>query len=380
MGKAANSAPARSTDVIRPPLFALLRAAGDGGAGGEFDELSVDTAHWAIEGGLGPLLRELTPATSALTRSPAWPAVIGADLTARMQSAAQLDALEQIVEACAKRLPPLTLLKGISSCTAHYAAPHLRPMGDVDILVEPECIADADRIVRELGYEPRRSSTDYRDHHHLAPLVHPETDVWIELHHALFPRRTALGSDAVFSAASVLAERRPGSFRGRRVYHLSPELQLVYVPAHWGQSLKLLVGPAGLRSMLDTMLILRRAPSLRWPTILEWLDGAVATGPVYLMLAYLDARGLATLDPQILEAIRRRQRAFGIAGTRVAFRLLDRYIFEARPPGRLAGDRVLALMWTGLLQHGGSWRKVLAMTSRLRDSAARRWRPPVPAR
>jgi hypothetical protein len=125
--------------------------------------------------------------------------------------------------------------------------------------------------------------------------------------------------------------------------------------------------------MLDTMLLLRRASSLRWSTVLGWLDGAAAASSVYLMLAYLHTRGLVTLDATILHELRRRQTAFGPAGLRIAFRLLDRYVFDDRPPGFLGGPRALALLWTFLLQHGSRRRKLRSMSSRLAESGRRRW-------
>jgi hypothetical protein len=351
--------------------LSLLRAAVDDDASRGFEGMDAHTVRWAIRSGLGPLLRRLTPDASPLTASPAWPAVVGAELAARIRSESQLHALEDVLDACAGRVPPPTLLKGISLCSEHYAAPCLRPMGDIDVLVDVEWIADVERLVRELGYRPVGSSAVYRHHHHITPLVHPDTEVWIELHHALFPPRTAFAADAVFSAPSLRAERRPSLFRGRPVHHLSPELQLVYLPVHWAQDPKLLVYAGGLRSMLDTMLILRSASSQRWPTVLAWLDGAAAATQVYLMLAYLEARQLVTLEPGIVDGIRRRQRSFGPGGLRLAFELLDRYVVDGRPRGRVMGDRVLALTWRALLQRGGSWRKAALVSSTLFGKAAR---------
>jgi hypothetical protein len=353
------------------PLLGLLRAVVDGCAPPDGDALDAGLVRRAIEGGLGPLLRRLTADESPLTASSAWAAVVGAELAARMRCEVQLRALEDLLDLWAGRVPPPTLLKGISLCLTQYAAPHLRPMGDLDLLVDAEWIGEVERLVRELGYRAVGSPERYRRHHHITPLVHPDTDVWIELHHALFPPSTALGADAVFGTPSLRAERRPALFRGRPVHHLSPELQLVYLPAHWAQSPKLLVYARGLLSMLDTMLVLRDRASLRWPAVLGWLDGAAAATQVYLMLAYLDARGLVALRPEILDGLRRRQRSFGPGGLRLAFELLDRYVVDGRPRGRLVDDRVLALAWRALLQPGGVWRKAALVGSTLTGKAAR---------
>jgi len=355
-------------------LLNLLRAAADVDVPRTFDDaMDGETVRWAVSAGLGPLLLRLTPKDSRLTASAAWPAVVGAELTARLRSQVQLQALEDVIDACAGRVPPLTLLKGASLCIERYPAPHLRPMGDLDLLVDVESVADVERIVRGLGYRSAKSSALYRHHHHIAPLVHPDTDVWIEIHHALFPARTALAADPVFGARTLRAERRSSSFRGRAVQHLSTELQLVYLPAHWAGAPAALLGPVGVRGLLDMMLLLRDGSRVRWSTVLAWLDGAAAATQVYLMLAYLDARGLAALDPAVLSAIRQRQASFGPWGLRLAFAVLDRYVVDGRRRGVLMGNRRLALIWTALLQRGRSWRKASSVASRLYESAARRW-------
>jgi len=126
---------------------------------------------------------------------------------------------------------------------------------------------------------------------------------------------------------------------------------------------------------------MRNAMFLAMGTTVVWFmigvmrggDSRAASWQVYLMLAYLDARGLAALDPAVLSAIRQRQASFGPWGLRLAFAVLDRYVVDGRRRGVLMGNRRLALIWTALLQRGRSWRKASSVASRLYESAARRW-------
>jgi hypothetical protein len=98
-----------------PNLLDVLRATRDGGPGHlRCQDLDERQVRWAVETGLGPLLRELAPEGSPLTRSPAWPLVVGADLAARVESAEQLDAAAEILDAVPGLRP--VLLKGNSLC------------------------------------------------------------------------------------------------------------------------------------------------------------------------------------------------------------------------------------------------------------------------
>src|SRR5262245_46656327 len=99
-----------------------------------------EQSRWAIESGLGPLLKRSTAADPAARRSPLWALVEGADLAARVNAEEQLSALAEIIVACEGRTPTLTILKGMSICTHHYPEPQLRPMRDIDILVDESAV------------------------------------------------------------------------------------------------------------------------------------------------------------------------------------------------------------------------------------------------
>src|SRR5215510_12185937 len=83
---------------------------------------------WAVDSGLGPLLRRATAGDPQARKSPLWPLIESADLTARVMASDRLDAVHEIIRACDGRMEPLTLLKGISMCEQFYPEPHLRPM------------------------------------------------------------------------------------------------------------------------------------------------------------------------------------------------------------------------------------------------------------
>jgi hypothetical protein len=334
-----------------PNLIDVLKAAaGAGDAHLALQDLGERQVRWAVETGLGPLLRAVTPEGSRLTRSPAWPLVLGADLAARLESADRLDALLEILDAGQARIGPPVLLKGISLCEQEYPRPHLRPMRDLDLLFDREAVPEVEAILARLGYAPEGNAEAYRTHHHAVPYRHPRTGVWVEVHHRLFPSRTALGADALFNEDVVRGERRESALRGRVVRRLSPEMQLVYTAAHWASSAKLLRGPGGLLPLLD-LVYLVRAHELRWPVVLEWLAGSAAAPGVYALVAYAERAGLVPLAPGVLEGLRRRQRAFDRLNRALAFALIDVFMVEGRrpPPG---ARTALAALWKALFLAG----------------------------
>src|SRR5262249_57565680 len=164
-------------------------------------------------------------------------------------NSARLDVAAEIIRACEGLTPTLTLLKGISIGEQFSPEPYLRPMGDIDILSESSAAPLVEARLLELGYRPTTEypRAFYETHHHLRPLVHGRTRIWVEIHRGLFPPGSALGSERVFSVANVRAELRPSTFRNHSVYRLSDEFQLVYIPSH---------SPFGLRRVAAILPIL----------------------------------------------------------------------------------------------------------------------------
>lgn len=84
------------------------------------------------------------------------------------------------------------LLKGASLCEAVYQDPGARIYGDLDILVPKKKINLARDLLCSIGYQAKGAveiQEHYRKHHHhLAPMVHPEKSVVVELHWNVNPR------------------------------------------------------------------------------------------------------------------------------------------------------------------------------------------------
>ena len=325
---------------------------------------------WALYSGLGPLLRRVTAGDPQARKSPLWPLIESADLTARVMASERLDAAHEIIRACEGRTEPLTLLKGISICEQFYPEPQLRPMSDIDLLVgTAAAAASVETQVLELGYRHASPYPPdfYETHHHLRPLVHSRTRVCVEIHQGLFPPSSRIATERAFSRANLAAELRPSSFRNCRVNRLSEELQVVYIASHWAFALSRVGGIVG---MLDLVYLLAKARPLRWERILEWLDGSLATTYVYVLLSYLSRHRLIRLPPEVLQELFARQRSFGRANLRVLHTLLDRYVTEGHEFGMLVSARNFDVLWTNLARPSTPTHNVLRAAWNLRPSRA----------
>ena len=147
--------------------------------------LSAPRVEWALECGLAPVIARCCAGTIRRS-SPQWSLIRGSDLAARVVAEDQAQATVELIEACGPRVGPLTLLKGIWLSHALHPEPHLRPMRDVDVMVEPEAAREVERILIGLGYRPARpdGEREFGHHNHLVPYRHPTTDVVVEVHHA----------------------------------------------------------------------------------------------------------------------------------------------------------------------------------------------------
>jgi hypothetical protein len=265
-----------------------------------------------------------------------------------MIAAQQMDAMEGILVACGGQIQPPTLLKGISVRGQFYPEPHLRPMRDIDFLVTQDAVPIVESALHQMGYRRRSKNPAeyYETHHHTTPFFHPQTQVWVEVHRGLFPISGLVGSDRVFSADSVSAERRSGEFRGRSVYRLSDEFQIVYLASHWASDFGRV---GGIVAMLDMIYLLKNVPGIRWNRILQWLDGGVVAASVYLLLTYLTRHGLIDLPPAVLREISQRQRSFGRVTLGIVHATLDRYVTDGREFGLLMSERNFEILWDTLL-------------------------------
>lgn len=333
------------------PLMGLLQAAAHGREDLPLAVMEAAQVRWAIESGFGPLLWYTTHAAAGTAASPLWPLVQGTDMAARLLTAEQCTAMGEILEACRGRMPPVTLLKGMSISAQYYPLPHLRLMRDLDILVDEAALPTVESVLCALGYRQQSHlpPTFYATHHHRMPFVHPARGLWVEVHHGLFPPSSRLGMDRLFRRATLAQQRQRSAFQGHEVFRLSPEWQLAYIAAHWAVEFP----GSGLVALLDIIYLLRRtAGAFDWARLLDGLEGSAAAAPLYLLLTYLTANQVVALAPEILRNLRARQRGLSSVSLALMQRLLDHYLVAGPPAGRMLSAHRLAILWQTLLTPG----------------------------
>ena len=127
-------------------------------------------------------------------------------LTLRHRRADQIRsaALIELLTALEKKHIDVLVLKGAALAHIIYPKPELRPMRDLDVLVEPGRAGEAQAILREIGFKaPEQHSGYMYEHHHLpgANLEREGLNVSIEIH------RDALSGDV---DASIRTDRLTG--------------------------------------------------------------------------------------------------------------------------------------------------------------------------
>jgi len=338
------------TRAGRPLLVALFDAA----QGRAFDpELPIPASEvaWAIQVGMGPLLQAALERRADLLPDALAARVRAADRLARIATAERLEAAAEILDRCGDRVGPVTLLKGISICSEHYARPHERAMGDIDLLVAPEDVAVLEAALAELGYQPTgaEGDRDYAAHHHARPRLHPRSGVSVEVHRGLFP--AGWTGQGPFCEASVRAEQRPGEFAGRPVRRLSPELQIVYIATHAALGFH---PAAGARALLDALLLLHRAPeSLASERVWSWLGDRRIAAHLQLLTTTLERAGLVP-GHAALARIQPRLAALGRFELHILTRMIDRHQLRGLPLGDRLGADNRAIVWHALLAAPGS--------------------------
>jgi len=297
------------------------------------DEVDEREIQWIVEGGLGPLLYRAT--RDNVDRAPVtWrDALLSADLSAQVRHAGVIDTANEVIDLCRDIGTRVTLLKGISISDQYYPAAHLRPMGDIDILVPGDVRESVESALLLHDYRPRPDYEVVEGAHHGIPLCHPRTHVWVEIHTALFPETEDRYCGQLFKPAHVAAHSVDSTFHGRSVNRLSDELQLVYIAYSWMRDLtNHKIHPSFLASLFDAVYLLKASrATLDWNGLVDWLCGDMPVASLYVTLGYLARHGATQPAPSTLSRLASRQSIVGPLQLRLIHTMLDRYLIGGRP-------------------------------------------------
>ncbi len=314
-------------------ILALLKYAATSSCAAATDEVAdaltrarPSEIQWALQAGLGALLYRAVG-----SRAPAcWhDTFLSAHLTAQVLSGARIDTAKDVIRVCNECGSDVTLLKGISISDQFYPAPHCRPMSDIDVLVPKGAGARIETELVRRGYV-RAADSMGEDPHHGVPLNDPTRTVWVEIHTALYPRRSGLLEHRTFASDNVAAEAVRSAFHGSPCNYLTPELQLPYIASSWMYDLTLFgVQPSFVVPLFDAVFLLSNVEhELCWPHLLEFLDNELAESSLDVLLSYLVRRGLC---PSSISRYRGDcPHAMGFLELRAIHAMIDRFVIGGR--------------------------------------------------
>lgn len=322
--------------------------------------LEESTLRWITHAGLGPLFSHMAQNQRQANTGFVMPSLLSsADMAARVAMADYLDSLEEILAASADIAQEITLLKGISVCQHLYPEPHLRTMGDIDLLVPKNKQELLESLLLSLGYHQQSSQTAefYATHHHSMPFFHPEKHTWVEVHSALLSNRN-VASDRVFSSSHVASQIVPTTFRGHRTNRLNYEQEMIYIATHWALERKCFAG--GVIPLVDMIyLVQKHGHEFNWDNLFGALKGSQATVYLYLMLQFLQKNGMVSLPPTLMRRLASAQSyPLGLSEP-ILLNLIDRYSIQGRRPSRLTSETIVGTIWETLLKAGPAWKNIL---------------------
>ena len=288
---------------------------------------------WVLRGGMGPLLyramrKRLDRVSAAWQRR-----LLSADLSAQFRHANIVGTAIEIIDICKDLGIRVTLLKGISISDQYYPAGHLRPMGDIDILIPAEDYGSVEMAILRLGYVQQPGFTLGEGMHHGVPLLDPQRGVWVELHTALFPRNQDEDCGRQFAPSLVADLAVPSIFHGQPVYRLNNELQLVYIAYSWRSDLTHYgIHPSFVVPLLDGVYLLKGSGGkLDWESLLDWLESDMAAASLYVMLTYMARCGLTQISTSTLSRLASRQNIVGPLQLWSIHKMLDFFLVAGRP-------------------------------------------------
>jgi hypothetical protein len=237
-----------------------------------------------------------------------------------------------VLDTCNRLGVVATLLKGVSTSDQLYPESHLRPMGDVDLLVPAPDRPRVEEALVDDGYIPQPGYGLSPGARHGIPLCHPVHRGWVEIHSDLVeqaPPEGALGRDR------AAKDSVPASFQGRQVRRLRDELQLLYASYAWMMDMarySISVQPSGLAPLIDLALLLsQHGRTLDLDVLLSRRDSELALACAFTVITYL-ARRCPWLTLQELETgLQRSQRVATRLNVRATHMMLDQFLLGARP-------------------------------------------------
>jgi hypothetical protein len=332
-------------------LLPLVRALAMGTKDLSLAKLRPGVIEHALARGFGPVLAHVgagdvvDPVFADRIRS--------ANLAARVLTFEKLSAIEEVLAAAEALGCRVALLKGAATAIRYYPSPHLRTMGDVDLLVDEGA---RDALAARLRFRGFRqcsvpSAVLPPTKHHDEPIRDPKSGVWIDLHTSLHPPQYPLASLGRFSPAALGARFSPVTIGNHTAYAMCHELQLVYTSARWSEAFD---SQRGVYPLLDaTLLLQKHGEALDWDQIKGMVHGSWAVTALRLMLSLLAKWRLAPVPGDTLDWLAAHDRHANRLSIGLLHRLIARFVIGNPPAGAVMSEGTVSLIWSALLRPAG---------------------------
>jgi hypothetical protein len=262
----------------------------------------------AFASGLGPLLGHWLE-VDRLEATPGVAAMLHDHLDHGRRRAARLrEALEHLAARFERAHLEVTVLKGMHTGWEYFPEPGTRPVGDIDLLVAPGTVRDAEAVLEAEGFLPigrvlGRSTwqppgpRDLRS----VTLTHADSAWTIDLHETLDRRFPSAPSPARFGAQEE-SDRQAWSIGGARAWILAQPLLTCYLAVHAAHHLPHL---PTLR-LVELVLVLRRDTRSdgAWESLGRRFARTGIGGFGHPVLALAERLVPGTVQPALLDALR----------------------------------------------------------------------------
>jgi hypothetical protein len=255
----------------------------------------------AVRHGLAPLLyRHVLDAPVEGERLPEAQATVrDAYLCNTLRNTAVWHDLGEVLQAFWKAGVSVIPLKGVHLAQLIYGDPGLRPIADLDLLVQEADLPRAEELLRTLEYTPveGNSAVDYAHHHHLPPF-YKSGAIPIELHRTI----EAAANPFAIDTAGLWERAQPAKIAGVEVRVLSPEDLLLHLCVHAAYNHRFEVP---LLSLMDIAEVARHHRSeLDWRRLVSVAEQSGAGRFVYCLLSVVRQLLGAEIPQATLAAIR----------------------------------------------------------------------------
>jgi hypothetical protein len=251
--------------------------------------------------------------------------------------------LHDVVKRLAAENIDVMLLKGAALATTVYPSFAARPMGDLDILVQPEQAQRAWQCLVDAGWTAEFAGGEefYEGHHHLVGLTDPNgLHLVLEVHRAMLP----IPGPFLLDESEVWRDARPVQLGSTTAWVPSDQHLLLHLCVHFGWSDMLFSGLG--RTVRDVTALLEHG-RIDWPGFIELARRTKASTCAYWTLRIARDLSGASVPETALAALRPR----GQLGIAQAF---ERAQIASALTGACPSIGLMRVLWGAAIRPGAS--------------------------